>query len=341
MGLKRDPKQIVTPYAFEVDPGLLGQPLATPKRRLAALLLDLFFAAILSSLNSGFLIAVLAVYLIHTALRNDYLQVYKRGTRIAFAGLGGLLALVAITAALNGLGFIPNIWEMDRDLPESGEESRALADSLGRRVQHLMTGNLQASGMDSAQIDSIRRAMQEALSGEISGETSDYESPPYIEAGSRADSLVASLRAENERYEDLADSLEDANEELAEQAENPSLMRSLRATAEDVGLTFGWVGFYLVVALAWGNGQTPGKRIMRIKVMRLNGKALSLWYSFERTGGYAAGLATGLLGFLQLYWDRNRQGIHDKIAGTVVVDLRDKRREAARAIRRELDDEFH
>lgn len=37
-------------------------------------------------------------------------------------------------------------------------------------------------------------------------------------------------------------------------------------------------------------------------------------------------LAALLLGFLQIYWDANRQGIHDKIAGTVVVDFRDKRR---------------
>ena len=36
-------------------------------------------------------------------------------------------------------------------------------------------------------------------------------------------------------------------------------------------------------------------------------------------GGYAAGLATGLLGFAQIFWDKNRQAIHDKIAETAVV----------------------
>ena len=40
---------------------------------------------------------------------------------------------------------------------------------------------------------------------------------------------------------------------------------------------------------------------------------------FERAGGYAAGFATGLLGFAQVYWDANRQAIHDRIVGTVVV----------------------
>jgi|GEM_PF-5184073 len=28
--------------------------------------------------------------------------------------------------------------------------------------------------------------------------------------------------------------------------------------------------------------------------------------------------------FAQVYWDSNRQGIHDKIAGTVVLDTRQK-----------------
>jgi uncharacterized RDD family membrane protein YckC len=37
-------------------------------------------------------------------------------------------------------------------------------------------------------------------------------------------------------------------------------------------------------------------------------------------------LGASSLGFAQVYWDANRQGIHDKITGTVVVDEREKRR---------------
>ncbi len=40
---------------------------------------------------------------------------------------------------------------------------------------------------------------------------------------------------------------------------------------------------------------------------------------FGRYGGYGAGFATGLLGFLQVYWDPNRQAIQDKISATVVI----------------------
>ena len=46
-----------------------------------------------------------------------------------------------------------------------------------------------------------------------------------------------------------------------------------------------------------------------------------MWDSFGRYGGYGAGLATGLLGFLQIYWDPNRQAIHDKISSTIVIDV--------------------
>jgi uncharacterized RDD family membrane protein YckC len=77
--------------------------------------------------------------------------------------------------------------------------------------------------------------------------------------------------------------------------------------------------------IALGQGQTLGKKLLGIKVMQLDGSSLSLWDSFGRYGGYGAGIATGLLGFIQVFWDPNRQAIHDKISATVVIDIRKKR----------------
>jgi hypothetical protein len=37
-------------------------------------------------------------------------------------------------------------------------------------------------------------------------------------------------------------------------------------------------------------------------------------------------MATGMIGFVQVLWDDNRQAIQDKIAHTVVIDLRQPRR---------------
>ena len=54
-------------------------------------------------------------------------------------------------------------------------------------------------------------------------------------------------------------------------------------------------------------------------MIRLDGQPIGWFHAFERAGGYAAGVATGLLGFAQILWDPNRQGIHDKIVATVVI----------------------
>lgn len=91
---------------------------------------------------------------------------------------------------------------------------------------------------------------------------------------------------------------------------------------DDLGLAFGWGAIYMTVFMTWWNGQTPGKKLLRIRVRQLDGTPLGWWESFERAGGYAAGFATGLLGFVQVFWDPNRQAIHDKIAETVVTSER-------------------
>lgn len=94
---------------------------------------------------------------------------------------------------------------------------------------------------------------------------------------------------------------------------------ALRDWADDLGFGFGWIGLYFTAFLALWHGQTPGKRLLGIRVLRLDGKPLGGWSAFQRFGGYAAGFATGLLGFAQVFWDRNRQAVHDKICETVVV----------------------
>ena len=101
-----------------------------------------------------------------------------------------------------------------------------------------------------------------------------------------------------------------------------SLMKWTEGIIEDLGLGFGWAAFYFTVFTAVWKGQTPGKKVLGIQVLQLDGTPLSLWDSFGRYGGYGAGIATGLLGFMQIYWDPNRQAIHDKISATIVIDIK-------------------
>jgi uncharacterized RDD family membrane protein YckC len=92
-----------------------------------------------------------------------------------------------------------------------------------------------------------------------------------------------------------------------------------------LGLRFGWATAYFTLLTFWWKGQTVGKRVFGLRVAELTGKPLGLMTSFGRYGGYAAGLATGGMGLLQVLWDPNRQAVQDKLAHTVVVDLRGPR----------------
>ncbi len=77
---------------------------------------------------------------------------------------------------------------------------------------------------------------------------------------------------------------------------------------------------YSVVFLVW-RSQTPGKMVMNIKVLRGDGSSITFGYALLRYLGYiVCGLMLGA-GFLWIAFDARKQGLHDKIADTVVVKL--------------------
>lgn len=79
---------------------------------------------------------------------------------------------------------------------------------------------------------------------------------------------------------------------------------------------------YNVGFMVYFNGQTPGKFMLGLRVVKKNGKRVS-WLDalLRNVFGYTiSGLF--LLGYLWAAFDRERQTWHDKMAGTVVVDER-------------------
>lgn len=69
------------------------------------------------------------------------------------------------------------------------------------------------------------------------------------------------------------------------------------------------------------SGQTPGKMLMRLRVIAASGDAITTGTAFLRwTGCIVSGVAF-FLGFLWIPFDRKKQGWHDKIAMTVVVHV--------------------
>ncbi len=79
---------------------------------------------------------------------------------------------------------------------------------------------------------------------------------------------------------------------------------------------------YLGLANYLGNGQTPGKWVARTRAVSLTGKRMGLWQSAERALGYGAAVLEAGLGFLQVFWDRNRMCAQDRLAETIVIDVR-------------------
>ena len=72
----------------------------------------------------------------------------------------------------------------------------------------------------------------------------------------------------------------------------------------------------------FGNGQTPGKWIARTRAVSLTGPRMGLWQSIERALGYGAAVLEAGLGFLQFFWSPNRMCAQDRLAETVVLDVR-------------------
>lgn len=95
-------------------------------------------------------------------------------------------------------------------------------------------------------------------------------------------------------------------------------------------LGIGWITWTLI---AWAHGQTPAKQVLGMRVVRLDTRARAGWgrmFLRDFIGKLLVSLTFGLLfigGVVAdcwLLWDKDKQELWDKIAGTVVVNDPDK-----------------
>jgi hypothetical protein len=177
-------------------------------------------------------------------------------------------------------------------------------DVTGYTIDEALDAYAAVLATDPNQTRSRRVALEARLAGVVAADT--------VEA------LTDRIAQLEETNRDQQRDLENTTAALTE-ATSGGVVGWLRGFIDELGFGFGWASLYLTVLLSWWKGQTVGKRLMGIRVVRLDGEPITWWIAFERVGGYAAGFATGLLGFAQVYWDANRQAIHDRIVGTVVV----------------------
>ncbi len=162
-----------------------------------------------------------------------------------------------------------------------------------------------------------------AIEGEDDPEEASLTLSPaatdIIDSLNRTIQLTEEARADaetaRERTQQALERTEQALKE--EQARGP--FSWLRDLIRELGTWSAWAAIYLTIAHAWWRGTSIGKKLFGIRVVMIDKRPLNWWLSFERTGGYAAGFATGLLGFAQIFWDPNRQAIHDKVSETIVI----------------------
>lgn len=70
------------------------------------------------------------------------------------------------------------------------------------------------------------------------------------------------------------------------------------------------------------NGQTPGKMALRIQVIRTDGSPMTYGKAFLREipCKFISGILLGI-GYLMVAFDQQKQGLHDRMAGTYVIKL--------------------
>jgi uncharacterized RDD family membrane protein YckC len=66
-------------------------------------------------------------------------------------------------------------------------------------------------------------------------------------------------------------------------------------------------------------GQTPGMRLMRLRVRRTDGGGISVGRAIVRAVGLALAIIPLFAGFLPALFDERRRALPDYLAGTVVV----------------------
>ena len=87
-----------------------------------------------------------------------------------------------------------------------------------------------------------------------------------------------------------------------------------------------WLGHiimfvYVIGFWAW-RGQTLGKMLMGVKIIKTDGSPVGIGRAILRYIGYLVSYIIILIGYLMVAWDSKKQGLHDKIAGTYVVRTR-------------------
>jgi hypothetical protein len=340
----------ITHDFFSVAPQLIGLPLASPSRRAFAMAIDGLLVVMLIQAGGVFLGLAAVFVLFRASRRGEQGGFIRNSVRLGLRLAAAVVLFAVIMTAWNfGEDKINDNGNSERQAEsnDDGEGNLTLnfapgeALAVGGAVAGLARANepeevtkhartvLEAAKRAGATASDLRESRAELI-GLMGDDANDANiaaldtvlieiagtSPAQLSQHDSLLRVVKSLQTDVSRLDSRNDSLRAA---LERARESRGLRTFIGGVFDDLGLGFGWAAVFFTAFLAMMRGQTPGKRIMGLRVIRLDGKPLGWWISFERFGGYAASFSVGLLGFLQILWDRNRQGLHDKACETVVI----------------------
>jgi uncharacterized RDD family membrane protein YckC len=305
---KTETREVITPYAFKVDNALLGIPLATPLKRALAIVIDVALIFVAAKLSAT-LIAFVAAMAFYKGTAQQYLpkmsSVWRRILKIMAASILFVSALAVLSIGIDYL-------EDDNSEIASVIQGVKIEDEIQLTESEKHRVNAYLIKVEDERCEqSCQQNALDNLIGQVPklAEMDDLQSPQLARA-----LLQLLVLSENNEIKPAQ-----LIEEKPAQTTTNSILQWGKGIIQDLGLGFGWAAVYFTLfSLLW-RGQTPGKKVCNIRVVALNGEPLGLLDCFGRYGGYGAGFATGLLGFLQVYWDPNRQAIQDKISATVVI----------------------
>lgn len=98
----------------------------------------------------------------------------------------------------------------------------------------------------------------------------------------------------------------------------PHDLKAILAVIGAVAAILWLVGYF--VAFWSATGQTPGARVMQIRVLSVDGKVIKPRRALLRCIGVFLAALPLFLGFVRILFDSRRRGFQDRLAGTVVVE---------------------
>jgi hypothetical protein len=192
-----DPRSVITPEAFSVAPHLLGLPLATPGRRLAAMAVDLVVVAFLVNVGGAVLFGLALAWVFFRVASRRGPRVVPRPVRVGAAVLGALVLFGAGTS----------LWQRAADRMDGDDE--AASDTGGERDA------ARAMQVASRVVGSEGQAGQALRAGAelIALRRSDTEQEAFTHAAAFASGMKGAGRPDAEIREQLADAAAEADGE--------------------------------------------------------------------------------------------------------------------------------